>query len=89
MFLPLPVSHSVHGGDGAVGLSACWIEPLLADTVLADVPMSNYPVGQKYPWTDGPSTSAWSDTQCPVHAGIDMATAADGTHPTGWHSCIH
>ena len=25
--------------------------------------------------------------QCPVHAGIDMATAADGTHPTGMHSC--
>ena len=24
---------------------------------------------------------------CPVHAGIDMATAADGTHPTGMHSC--
>ena len=24
---------------------------------------------------------------CPVHAGIDVATAADGTHPTGMHSC--
>ena len=23
----------------------------------------------------------------PVHTGIDMATAADGTHPTGMHSC--
>ena len=25
---------------------------------------------------------------CPVHAGIHMATAADGTHPTGMHSCV-
>ena len=25
---------------------------------------------------------------CPVHAGIDMATAADGTHPNGMHSCF-
>ena len=25
---------------------------------------------------------------CPVHAGIDMATAADGAHPTGMHSCL-
>ena len=24
---------------------------------------------------------------CPVHAGIHMATAADGTHPIGMHSC--
>ena len=24
----------------------------------------------------------------PVHAGIDSATAADGTHPTGMHSCL-
>ena len=22
------------------------------------------------------------------HAGIDMATAADGTHPTGMHACF-
>ena len=29
-----------------------------------------------------------ADTPHPVHAGIDMATAADGTHPTGMHSCI-
>ena len=25
---------------------------------------------------------------CPVHAGIDMATAADGTHPAGMRSCF-
>ena len=25
---------------------------------------------------------------CRVHAGIDMATAVDGTHPTGMYSCF-
>ena len=25
---------------------------------------------------------------CPVHTGTDMATAANGTHPTGMHSCF-
>ena len=29
-----------------------------------------------------------TDTPRPVHAGIDMAAAADGTHPTGMHSCF-
>ena len=37
------------------------------------------------PRTDTPP---WADTPCPVHAGIDMATAADSTHPTGMHSCV-
>ena len=32
-------------------------------------------------------TPPWVDTPCPVHAGIYMATAADGLHPTGMHSC--
>ena len=31
-----------------------------------------------------PLPSACWDTQCPVHAGIDMSSA--GTHPTGMHS---
>ena len=26
---------------------------------------------------------------CRVHVGIDMATAADGTYPTGMHSCFN
>ena len=36
-----------------------------------------------------PLPSACWDTAPPplVHAGIDMATAAYGTHPTGMHSC--
>ena len=38
-------------------------------------------------------TPPWADNPCPVHAGIHsaqcMATAADGTHPTGMHSCYY
>ena len=26
---------------------------------------------------------------CPVHAGIDMVTAADRMHPSGMHSCYY
>ena len=37
--------------------------------------------GQKHP------PPSWADPLCPVHAGIDMVTVADGTHPTGMHSC--
>ena len=41
-------------------------------------------------YTDtAPLSSTYWHTQCPVHAGIDMATAADGTHPTLMHSCCH
>ena len=43
----------------------------------------------RHPWADTPLPSTCWDTPplCQVHAGIDMATAADGTHPTGMHSC--
>ena len=41
-------------------------------------------------WDTPPLPSACWDTPppCPVHAGIGMASAADGTHPTGMHSCF-
>ena len=60
-------------------------------------PPGRHPLGQIPPWEDTPGqSSAWEDTpwetcwdtQCPVHAGINMATAVDGTHPTGMHSCL-
>ena len=73
MFLHLSVSHSVHGGRGGVCLSACW-----------DTPPGRHHLGQTAPL----SSACWgTHTPCPVHAGIDMATAAEGTHPTGMHSC--
>ena len=76
-----------------------------ADTTQADTPgrhllgrhlprqcMLGYtaPVQCMLGYTDtAPLSSAYWHTQCPVHAGIDMATAADGTHPTLMHSCCH
>ena len=44
---------------------------------------THLPPGQTHPLR--------TDTLCPVHAGIDTlpaATAADGTHPTGMHTCF-
>ena len=37
--------------------------------------------------TQPPAQCMLGYTPLPVHTGIDMATAADGTHPTGMHSC--
>ena len=61
-----------------------WADTPWADTHQGDTPWAD-------PRADTPLLSACWDTQCPVHAGIDMATAADGTHPTGMHSydCIY
>ena len=38
-------------------------------------------------YTPVPS-ACWDTPPCPVHSKIGMATAADGTHPTGMHSCL-
>ena len=48
----------------------------------ASVHAGIHPLWVDPPWAD---THPWacSDTQWPVHAGIDIATAADGTHSTG------
>ena len=74
MFLHLSVSHFVH--RRGVCLSACW-----------DTPGQTHPPDQCMLVYTVPS-ACW-DTQCPLRAGIDMATAADGTHPTGMHSCFN
>ena len=89
MFLQMSVSHSVHGG---VCHSACW------DISQTDTPLGRHSPAQcmlRYtppcPVHAGIHISLHSacwDTQCPVHAGIHMAIAADGTHPTGMHSCL-
>ena len=68
-------------GWGGVCLSACW------DT----------PPGRHNPWADTSGQTPTCQvhagihtppTPCALHAGIDMATAADSTHPTGMHSCL-
>ena len=48
------------------------------------------PSGQTPPWADTPRQIPLGQTPPhPVHTGIDMATAVDGTHPTGMHSCLY
>ena len=79
MFLHLSVSHSVHKGE-------CLPQCMLGYTHPSP--------GQKSPWVDTPQADTLPGKTppgrhpLPVHAGIDMATAADGTHPTGMHSCF-
>ena len=41
------------------------------------------PLGRHAPWADPP----WTDTPR-VDTPQQTATAADGTHPTGMHSCL-
>ena len=74
------VCHSVYGGG--VYPSMHWgRHPPLADTF----PLGRHPPGQTPLGRHPPP--------CPVHAGIPprppAASAADGTHPTGMHSCNH
>ena len=89
VFTPVCQSFCLQGG---VCLSACW-------DIHLPHPLGRHPPGQTSPpgrplpsacWDTHPLPSAcWDTPPCPVHAGIDMATAADGTHPTGMHSCSH
>ena len=79
------ICHSVHGGGGGV----CSRHPCgQTSTPQADTP-----------WQTHTSRQTRSPAQCmqgyttphPVHAGIyapPAATAVDGTHPTGMHSCV-
>ena len=80
MFSQACVKNSVHRGvsQHALGQTPTW-----ADTTWADTR------GQTTPWAD----ILWADTpqvdtsyprQTPHQ---QMVTAADGTHPTGMHSC--
>ena len=88
-----PVCHSVHGVGGVsasmhAGIYTPWADtpPPPGKLPQADTPLTNTP------WANTPrvvtSTPVHAGIQCPVHAGIDMATVADGTHPTGMHSCL-
>ena len=78
MFLYLSVSHSVHGG--------CLPQCMLG----YPLPQAYTPLG-RYPRQTPPCpvhAGIHTPPSRPVHVGIDMATAADGTHPTGMHSCF-
>ena len=88
----------VFTGGGGVCLTACWDttpprsrHPPGADTPQADTPQADTPQEQTLPRADTP----WKQTpleQTPPGADHppprDTVTAADGTHPTGIHSCV-
>ena len=78
-----PVCQSFCSQGGHVCLSACW------DThPLGRHPLGRHPPGYTPPQqTPCPVHAGIHTPRRPVHAGIDMATAADGMHPTGMHSC--
>ena len=97
MFLYLSVSHSAHRG---VYPSMHWGQtPLGRQNPWVDIPPRQIPpLVRHLPWSDTspgqcmlgytpPAQCMLGYTPCPMHAGIDMATAAVGTHPTGMHSC--
>ena len=67
------MSAPVHTGIHPLGRHPLGRHPPLADTPLGQTTPAQCMLGYTPP--------------CPVHAGIDMATAADVTHPTGMHSC--
>ena len=56
--------------------------PPLVDTPLADPPLTFPPARHPSP---GRHTPSW---QTPLRPQV-TATATDGTHPTGMHSCLH
>ena len=81
---------SVHGGGwGGVGVSA---------SVHAGIPHPPTPRDQVHPWEQTPPGADTPLEQTPpgsrhppgadTPSPRDTATAADGTHPTGMHSCL-
>ena len=85
---------------GKVMFSQASVILSMGEGCLADIPPGQTP--DTHPWVNTPSGKIplgrhASPAQCmlgytppcPVHAGIHppTATAADGTHPTGMHSC--
>ena len=73
------VSASVHSGiNTPLGRQPPGRHTPCSDTARADIPQADTP-RQTSPRQTPPA-------QCPVHAGTDMATAADSTYPTGMHS---
>ena len=76
------VKNSVHGGGGVSASVHAGIYP---------APQERHP-RQTPPRRDTPDRHPPPEQTPyphPVHTGIDMATAADGTHPTGMHFCLN
>ena len=86
-------------GGGGVSQHVLGRHPQADTSLSADTPLwADTPSGQTPLWADTPlGRHPRADTPpgrppCPVHARIHTppaATAADGTHPTGMHSCFN
>ena len=51
-------------------------------------PLGGHPPGRHSPWADTPQADTpQADTPFRADTPQQMATAEDGTHPTGMHSC--
>ena len=74
MFLHLSVSHSVHGGVPAPVHAG--IHPL------SRPPRQTHPLGRRPNRADTPPIGRHPPGQTPLS---QVATATDGTHPTGMH----
>ena len=77
------------------GLSACWDTTTPWDQAPPQdqpPPRTRHPQGPDTPGTRHPLDQAPSQDQAPPKPGIppgaETATAVDGTHPTGMHSCF-
>ena len=77
MFLQARVKNCVHGGMSASVHAG--IHTPRADTPLADIPQGRHPLGRHPPGQTPP--------QADTPAQTPPRIAADGTHPTGMHSC--
>ena len=78
-FCSQKVYPSMHWGRQTPGRHTPWADtPPRVDTPWADIPQPSVCLDTHTPW--------------PVHAGIHLppaATAAQGTYPTGMHSCLY
>ena len=79
-----PVCHSVHRGVSASVHSGIRAPPRADTPLWADNPLADTIPGQTPPHRQ---TSPLADTPHWANTPRQTATAADGTHPTGMHSC--
>ena len=98
LFIPRDRQASVEvffSTNDVLSLFNCYRPQLAADT-----PLGSPPLGRQPPWADTPAdtpqadtTAPWADTTRQKPPGQTprlprlTATAADGIHPTGMHSC--
>ena len=83
MFLQVSVCPQGGGAHPSLGRHPPW----------HTLPLSRHPPGRQPLWADTSlgrhphrQTPPWADTPLPLPPTPEMATAVDGTHPTGMHS---